>query len=329
MILSRAPLRIPIGGGGTDLPSYYSRFGGFFISAAIDKYVYVNVNRPASDDLIRVKYSRSEEVASPSELKHDLVRATLTSLGLTKNLEIASMADVPAGTGMGSSGSYLVALLIALHTLKRDRGQRLALAEEACRIEIELAAHPVGKQDQYVAAIGGLNCYEIDRSGEVRPSPLRVPGYAQEDLERSLLLYYTGQSRQSDQILEQQRVATEHDDRRVIESLHRTKELGHEIKAALEEGDLVKFGALLHQHWLNKKLRSERISDSRIDRIYETARCEGALGGKIMGAGGGGFLLLLCDNGSVRRVRDAIKQFGLNQMAFTFEMEGAKVLLDV
>jgi D-glycero-alpha-D-manno-heptose-7-phosphate kinase len=329
MILARAPLRIPLGGGGTDLPSYYSRFGGFFISGAIDKYVYVSVNRPASDDLIRVKYSRSEEVVDPAELQHDLVRATLNRLGLTKNLEIASMADAPAGTGLGSSGSYLVALLSALHTMKRDQQPRWALAEEACEIEINLARHPVGKQDQYVATFGGLNCYEIDEAGVVTISPLRVPSYALEDLERSLLLYYTGQSRESDRILSDQRAGTERDDQTVINSLHRTKELGLEIRAALEAGDLIKFGALLHQHWLNKKVRSDRISDPSIDRIYDAARKDGALGGKIMGAGGGGFLLLLCHDGAVRRVRETVASLGFRQMGFGFDLEGAKVLLDV
>lgn len=329
MILSRAPLRIPLGGGGTDLPSYYSRFGAFFISGAINKYVYVNVNRPASDDLIRVKYSRSEEVADPGSLQHDLVRAALNCLQLTRNLEIASMADVPAGTGLGSSGSYLVALLLGLHALKRDHQSRGDLAEEACKIEIDLAAHPVGKQDQYAAAFGGINCYEINTTGEVTISPLRVPSYAQEDLERSLLLYYTGRSRESDRILAEQRVGTERDDRHILDSLHRTKELGLEIKTALEAGDLVNFGKLLHQHWLNKKSRSERISDDRIDRIYQAAREQGALGGKIMGAGGGGFLLLLCQDGAVRRVRDTVTGLGLRQMGFAFDLEGGKVLLDV
>jgi D-glycero-alpha-D-manno-heptose-7-phosphate kinase len=239
------------------------------------------------------------------------------------------MADAPAGTGLGSSGSYLVALLSALHAMKRDQQPRWALAEEACEVEINLAGHPVGKQDQYVAAFGGLNCYEIDTAGEVTISPLRVPSYALEDLERSLLLYYTGQSRESDRILSEQRASTERDDQTVINSLHRTKELGLEIKAALEAGDLVKFGALLHQHWLNKKMRSDRISDAKIDRIYEAARKHGALGGKIMGAGGGGFLLLLCEGGAVRRVRETVAGLGFRQMGFGFDLEGAKVLLDV
>ncbi|MBI2887071.1 MAG: galactokinase [Chloroflexi bacterium] len=329
MITARAPLRLPLGGGGTDLPSYYQRFGGFFVSAAVDKYVYVSVNRPAADALIRVKYSRSEEVQQPSEVQHDLVREALQELGLGGSLEIVSMADVPAGTGMGSSGSYLAALLTALHALKRDHQPVWALAEQACRIEIELAGHPVGKQDQYVAAWGGLNCYEIDTSGQVTVTPLRIPTYAFEDLERYSLLYYTGQTRASETILSQQRQDTENGNDAVIESLHRTKEMGWEIRHALEAGNLARFGNLLNQHWQNKKARSSQISNGHIDRIYELALQNGALGGKVLGAGGGGFLYLLVDERSNRPVRDAMAAEGLRLMPFTFDLEGAKVVLNL
>lgn len=328
MILARAPLRIPLGGGGTDLPSYYSRFGGFFLSAAVDKYVHVAVNRPASDDLIRVKYSRSEEVQVVCDLEHDLVRHSLTELQLTRNIEIASMADVPAGTGMGSSGSYLVALLVALHTLTREHRPKWELAELACRIEIELAGHPVGKQDQYVAVWGGLNCFEINRNGDVTVTALKIPSYALEDLERSVLLFNTGETRKSDGILAEQKRDTEGGDQAVLDSLHRTKELGMAIKASLEDGDLVEFGRLLDQHWTAKKARSRQVSDPRIDRIYDLARENGALGGKLMGAGGGGFLMLVADNGDQRRVREVVAAEGIKQMPFKFDLEGAKTLLD-
>jgi D-glycero-alpha-D-manno-heptose-7-phosphate kinase len=328
VILARAPLRIPLAGGGTDLPSYYSRFGGFFLSAAVDKYVYVSVNRPASDDLIRLKYSQSEEVEHVHELQHDLVRASLNELQLTNNLEITSMADVPAGTGMGSSGSYLVALLVALHTLKRDHQPKWELAEEACRIEIDLAGHPVGKQDQYVAVWGGLNRYDISCEGEVTVTALRVPTYALEDLERCILLFNTGQTRQSELILSQQKSATDSKNSVVVDSLHRTKELGLAIEETLEEGDLVAFGHLLHEHWENKKVRAPQITDERIDRIYDVARENGALGGKLMGAGGGGFLMLLSEDASLRRVREAVAAEGVREMPFRFDLEGAKTLLD-
>jgi D-glycero-alpha-D-manno-heptose-7-phosphate kinase len=328
VILSRAPLRVPLGGGGTDLPSYYSRFGGFFLGAAIDKYVYVTVNRPASDDLIRLKYSRSEEVTHVRELEHDLVRASLKELDLTHNIEIASMADVPAGTGMGSSGSYLVALLMALHTLKRDHQPKWELAEEACRIEIDLAGHPVGKQDQYVAVWGGLNCFEVGSDGDVTVTALKIPSYALEDLERGLLLFNIGNTRMSNVILSQQKKDTESGNQVVVDSLHNTKELGMAIKESLEEGDLITFGKLLHKHWTNKKARSAQISDSRIDRIYELALENGALGGKVIGAGGGGFLMVLAENENLRRVREAVCAEGLRPMPFKFDLEGAKTLLD-
>ncbi len=328
MILSRAPLRIPLGGGGTDLSSYYSKFGGFFISAAIDKYVYVTVNRPASDDLIRLKYSKSEEVEHVRDLQHDLVRASLGELELDRNLEIASLADVPAGTGMGSSGSYLVALLVALHTLKRDHQPKWELAEQACHIEIDLAGHPVGKQDQYVAVWGGLNCYEVSCDGDVTVTALKIPTYAVEDLERCVLLFNVGQTRKSDLILGQQKSDTERGEQSVVDSLHRTKEIGLAIKEALEAGNLVRFGELLHEHWLNKKARSSQISDGRIDRIYELARSNGAFGGKLMGAGGGGFLMVLAETSHLRQVREALAAEGLRQMQFKFDLEGAKTLLD-
>jgi D-glycero-alpha-D-manno-heptose-7-phosphate kinase len=329
MILARAPLRIPLGGGGTDLPSYYSRFGGFFVSAAIDKYVYVAVNRPASDELIRVKYSRSEEVQRVDELQHDLVRHSLAELKVAANIEIASMADVPAGTGMGSSGSYLAALLVGLHALKRDHMPKWELAEQACHIEIDLAGHPVGKQDQYVAVWGGLNSYEIGLAGEVTVKELKIPAYAMEDLQQCLLLFNTGQTRRSDSILSQQRHDTESGDPVVIDSLHKTKEIGMAIKTALEDGDLVEFGRLLHEHWVNKKARSAQISNGRIDRVYELARQNGALGGKLMGAGGGGFLVLLAEQRSQRTVREAVIAEGMRLMPLKFDLEGAKALLDV
>ena len=329
MITARAPLRIPLGGGGTDLPSYYSRFGGFFLSAAIDKYVYVSVNRPASDELIRVKYSRSEEVKTPAEVQHDLVREALKALDLSGSLEIVSMADVPAGTGMGSSGSYLVALLMALHGLKRDHKPLWVLAEEACMIEIEMAGHPVGKQDQYVATWGGLNCYDISTSGQVTVTPLRIPPYALDDLQRYSAIYYLGQTRASDTIPSKQRDDTESGDNGVVESLHRTKELGYEIKAALEAGDLVRYGALLDQHWQNKKARAQEISSGLVDRIYSLAREHGALGGKVMGAGGGGFLYLMTDDRSARPLHKLMESEGFRQMPFSFDLEGAKVVLNL
>src|SRR5712664_2132120 len=287
MILARAPLRISLGGGGTDLPSYYTKYGGFILSGAIDKYVYIHVNRPAADDLIRVKYSRYEQVSSPDEVQHDLVRPTLKCLNMGGNLEIASMADVPAGTGLGSSGSYVVALLTALHALKRETVPTQALAEQACDIEMNQASHPVGKHDHYLAAFGGITTLEIEKDGRVHVSPLNLSISTMEDFSTNVLLFYTGVTRSSAAILEEQKTSSENGDGAMLEALHRTKELGYQIKEALEQGDLERFGHLLHEHWQNKKKRSGKISDDRIDEWYRVARENGAQGGKIMGAGGG------------------------------------------
>ena len=327
MILTRAPLRIALGGGGTDLPSYYSRHGGFVLSAAINKYVYVCVNRPSSDDLIRVKYSRSEEVEDVTAIQHDLVRAALEVLGITSNIEIASMADVSAGTGLGSSSSYLVALLTALHELKRERLGRESLAELAFEIEMKLAGHPVGKQDQYLASLGGLTCLEIDRNGNVSDEPLLLSLASREELNSRVLLFFTGISRTADAILHQQQQDSNNGNGTVLDSLHVTKEIGLRVKEALEQGDLDEFGRLMHEHWENKKRRSSRISEGRVDRWYGLARDAGALGGKLVGAGGGGFLMLYCPNGSKPAVREALSAEGLRELPYAFDFDGAKVLV--
>lgn len=328
MILARAPLRISLGGGGTDLPSYYSRHGGFILSAAIDKYVYIYVNRPAADEFIRVKYSRYEQVTSPDEVEHDLVRPALKLLELGGAIEIVSMADVPAGTGLGSSASYLVSLLTALHELKREKVPMQALAEEACYIEMELAGHPVGKHDHYIAAFGNFTVLDIEPSGRVHVNPLEISLTALQDFRSSVLLFYTGLLRPSQHILNEQKQATQAGDREVVDSLHRTKEIGYRIKEALEDGDLERFGLLLDEHWQNKKRRSNRISDPAIDRWYEIAREHGALGGKIMGAGGGGFFMFCSPNNHKAKLRQALTAAGLREMPYDFDFMGAKVLVN-
>lgn len=328
MILSRAPFRISLGGGGTDLASYYSRYGGFILSAAINKYVYISANRPAADEYIRVKYSRYEQVGSPDQVQHDLVRPALKLLDLGGSLEITSMADVPAGTGLGSSGTYLVALLTALYELKREKIPTQALAEQACYIEIELARHPVGKHDHYLAAFGGIPLLEIATDGRVKVSPLNISLSTAEEFRNSVLLYYTGITRASSDILADQQRGTTEGDPQVIDSLHRTKELGYRVKEALEEGDLERFGLLLDEHWQNKKRRSGKMSDTRIDDWYELAKASGALGGKIMGAGGGGFFVFYCPNSNKPRLRQALAAAGLREMPFDFDFEGAKVVVN-
>ncbi|HST23196.1 MAG TPA: galactokinase [Blastocatellia bacterium] len=328
MILARAPYRISLGGGGTDLPSYYSEYGGFILSAAVNKYLYIYVNRPAADDFIRLKYSRYEQATSPDEIEHDLVRPALKLLNLGGSLEIASMADVPAGTGLGSSGTYLVALLTALYELKREKVPTQALAEQACHIEMEIAGHPSGKHDPYLAAFGGFTCLDIDTDGRVKVTPLDISITTVEEFRNNVLLFYTGLTRSSSEILEAQRQDTERKDSAVVDSLHHTKELGYRIKEALEQGDLERFGMMLDEHWQNKKRRSMKISDARLDHWYETVKSCGGLGGKIMGAGGGGFFMFFCPNQSKAKIRKALAEAGLREMPYDFDYEGAKVMVN-
>jgi D-glycero-alpha-D-manno-heptose-7-phosphate kinase len=329
MILARAPFRISLGGGGTDLPSYYSQHGGFILSAAIDKYVYVCVNRPTADQFIRIKYSLSEKVATVDEIQHDLVRPALKLLQLNHTLEIVSLADVPAGTGLGSSGSYLVALLVALYELKREKVPTQALAETAFDIEMNLAHHPIGKHDPYLAAFGGVTCLDIARDGAVSVSTLA--GFERHTLEfrNRVMLFFTGQSRSSGVILEQQKQQTEKRDPVMVDSLHRTKELGYRIRDSLTAGDLDQFGLLLDEHWQNKKRRAGPITDPRLDQWYDLAKSHGALGGKIIGAGGGVFFMFCCKPGCRNTVREALVNSGLSEMPYGFDHQGAKVLVNI
>ena len=330
MIIARAPLRIPLGGGGTDLPSYYSQDEGFILSVAINKYVYIYVNQPAADDLLRIKYSEYEQVSCVDEIKHDLVRPALQELELDRKLEIVSMADIPTGTGMGSSGSYLVALLTALYELKRERVPIQVLAEQSCHIEMNLAGHAVGKHDHYLAAFGGFTCLHIQKDGTVSVNPLNISIDTVEELRNSLILFYTGITRSSRDILEHQKRNTEDRNLNVIDSLKRTKELGFQIKEILETGNLPEFGKCLDKHWQNKKRRSDKISNLDIDKWYSIALNNGAIGGKLMGAGGGGFLMFCCLNNSIKsNVRQALVNEGLREMHFDFDFEGAKVMLNV
>ncbi len=327
MIIARAPFRIPLGGGGTDLPSYYSKYGGSLISVAIDKYVLATANRPIVDDLIRLKYSKSETVDKLDKLEHKLVREVLKLIGIDSSIELSWMADVPAGTGMGTSGSFLVATLRALHTLKKEEVTAKQLAEEACHIEMDLLKEPVGKQDQYMAAFGGVTQMEIDRRGNVEVIQPKVSVEFLRDLENSLLVFYTGITRSSGQILTKQNAATLVGNKEVINNLHFIKELGAEIVKTLEQGNIRRFGALLDAHWQHKRKLSQGVSNSSIDKWYQEARYAGAIGGKLMGAGGGGFLVFCCP-GEKSELRQVMSKEGLREMFIHFDLEGAKVLLN-
>ena len=328
MITTRAPLRIPLGGGGTDLPSYYRQFGGFVLSAAIDKYVYLQLNTLKVEDFVRVKYSRTELVRDVRDIEHPLLRECLVHTGTEGGLELSAMADVPGRTGLGSSGAFVVSLLAALHEHRREHVGRQELAEEANYVESTRAGQPVGKHDHYLAAFGGITALDIDTQGTVTVSNLAVSNHTIEELRSSLLVFFTGIERESFDILSQQERDTENGDTEVIESLHEVKRLGLQIRDALTQGELDRFGELLHAHWSTKKRRSAMMSNAQIDTWYETAMEAGALGGKLMGAGGGGFLMFYCPAGDRQHLRESMAQQGLREMNFQFDEDGAKVLMN-
>jgi D-glycero-alpha-D-manno-heptose-7-phosphate kinase len=326
MIVTRTPVRIPLGGGGTDLPSYYTQYGGFLVSAAIDKYIYVAVNK-RFEKSIRLSYSSTEIVDSLEEIKHPIVKQALKHLNIDSGIEITSIADVPSNTGLGTSSSFTVGLLNALHSFKREKVNAKDLAEEACYIEIELLKEPIGKQDQYLAAYGGVQCLELDRLGNVKVTPLHLSEDVIDQLESNILLFYTGIRRSASEVLAPQSKGASLDKEKVIENMHKIKQIGYEIKKSFEEGNLARLGELLDIHWQTKKGLSDKITQSQIDNWYEKAKNNGALGGKLMGAGGGGFFMFYCNNGK-NGFRKAMEQESLKEMRFKIDFEGSKVLVN-
>ncbi len=320
VIFSRAPLRISLGGGGTDLPSYYGEHGGFLIAGAIDKYVYMLVHA-VFQRRYRMKYSAYEEVDDPAELKHPILRETLVRHWKGAPLEIASVADVPAGTGMGSSGAYTVCLLKALAQAKHTPSTPAGLAEAACHIEIDVLGEPVGKQDQYVAAHGGICAYTFLPSGEVEVEPLELSPDTLKLLRERLLLFFTGEARSASTILTDQDTRSKAGNTAMIENLHRTKEMGYTSRELLEKGDLQGYAELMHEHWEHKRRRSPGMANEHIDRLYAKARANGAIGGKLVGAGGGGFLLVYSDR--PEEMRAAMTEEGAPELTFDFEYGGA------
>ncbi|MCL5292415.1 MAG: galactokinase [Actinobacteria bacterium] len=327
MIVTRAPLRLPLGGGGTDIVSYASRFGGFVLSSAIDKFIYISVNRPQADDFIRLKYSRSETVSTVDDIQNELIREALKLTGIDKGIEITAMADVPDGTGLGSSGAFLVALLLALHTFKKESVPAEVLAKEAATIEIDILGHPIGKHDQYVAAFGGLVALEIGRDNVVDVRATNISPEVVREMENHLTLFYTGRIRRSVEVLRKQDNSTKINDSRVIDSLHEIKEVGIRIKTLLEEERIENLGALFDAHWQAKIKLSDAIADREIIDLYGLAKANGAEGGKLVGAGGGGFMAFFA-NGSMLKLRSVLVSEGLRELPFRFEPEGAKVLVD-
>ncbi len=323
MILTRTPLRVSIAGGGTDLPSYYRRAGGTVVSAAVNKYVYLAVNGTFTDDYL-LKYAEQERVERPEDVHHPLIREVLLEHGVEPGVEIVSVADIPAGTGLGSSGAFTVGLLRALHAFRKEHVATADLAEQACHIEIERLGDPVGKQDQYIAAFGGLSRFDFHPDGSVDVSRLDVGADTLADLEEHLLLFFTGYARRATSILSDQKARSERDDAAMLANLDEVRELGRQISDALVAGDTNRFGHLMHEHWMHKRERTNGITNPDIDGWYELARANGAIGGKLVGAGAGGFLLFYAEN--PRCLRAAMAAGGLPEVRFGFDHDGSVVL---
>jgi D-glycero-alpha-D-manno-heptose-7-phosphate kinase len=325
VIMTRTPLRISIGGGGTDLPSYYREHGGFVISAAINKYVYISVNRSFLPGYF-LKYSETEHADTCEEIRHPLLREAIRMHHAPSPLEIVSVADVPAGTGLGSSGTFLVGLLHALYAMRREPVTAEVLAREAVEIEMNWLGNPVGKQDQYIAAYGGILCQDYLPDGEVRVTPLQLSEESLHELRDSLMLFFVGSTRSAAVLLSEQKTLSESGDAAMLDSLHFARALGHQIREALERGQVDAFGPLMHEHWMRKRARSCRMSSAHIDNLYDLARSAGgATGGKLVGAGGSGFLLL--HTRDRHRLRDTMLHAGLSEMDFSFDFDGSVVLL--
>ena len=325
MIIARSPLRISLGGGGTDIPSYYKEHEGFLLAAAIDRYVYVTVMRPFTEG-IYLKYSEIEHVAQVASIKHPIIREVLAEFDLkTPQVEITTLADIPSGTGLGSSGSFTTALVKALYAHYRKNIHPEQLAELACKIEIEKLGEPIGKQDQYIAAYGGITEFNFHKDGSVSSAPLNLSVQTVHDLEDNLLLFFTGISRSAGSILKDQVDKSKAKDSKMVENLHFTKDLGLRSKAALVQGDTNKFGELMHEHWEHKKSRSSGMTSDFIDDAYSQAIRAGAVGGKLVGAGGGGFLMFYADD--KEKLRKKMGEMGLEEVRFQFDFEGTKVIL--
>src|SRR5437867_1711338 len=325
MIIARSPLRISLGGGGTDLPSYYQRFGGFLLAAAIDKYVYITLHETFVPDLI-LKYSKLERVSRLDDIEHPIIREALKLVGIQPGyLELTSMADIPAGTGLGSSGSFTTALLKALHTHKKNLVPNAEIAAQACEIEIDRLREPVGKQDQYIAAFGGITCFHFHEDGRVEAWPASISEETRYNLEDNLVMFFTGYSRSAGAILQDQHARSKQDDQVMLENLHHTKELGAASRQALEAGDLRQFARLMDEHWQGKKARSGGMTNPKINEWYDLAKASGALGGKLIGAGGGGFLMFYAEEGKAR-LRHALREAALKEVRFRFDFEGTKLV---
>ena len=328
MIISCAPLRFSLGGGGSDLPGYCRAHGGFVVSAAIDKYVYVTANRRFYRDM-RLAYSKTEIVKSVAEIEHPIFREALRMMGIDQSIELTSVAELPANSGLGSSSTFTVALLNALHAYKREFVASRQLAEEACTVEIERLGAPIGKQDQYIAAFGNVTALTFDRDGSVRVEPVPVRDEVLDELQSNLLIVYSGIERPAHGVLGEQNAALRSGSGDALAGMHRIKAIGHEVYRLLCRGELDCYGELLHEHWERKRQQASAMTDSTIDEHYEAARKAGAIGGKLMGAGGGGFFMFYVRPAERRRVLETLMTRGLRQLRFHFDLDGARIVADL
>ncbi len=329
MIVTRTPFRITLGGGGTDLPGFYRKHGGYILGLGIDKYMYVSLNVPHVDRLVRLHYTQSETVERVEHLKHELAREALLQHGICDAIEISSLADLPAGTGLGSSSCYVVGLLNAVRAYLLRPADFAELAEEACTVEIDVLRKPIGKQDPYMAAFGGLTELRIARDGTVDARAVALPSHAIAELISKTHLYYTNVQRHAVDILGEERAALERGDARVDGALKEILSVGLQIGEAVKAGNFDRFGLLLHEHWTLKKRLSNKIALANIDVLYERVREEfGVLGGKIAGAGGGGFLMLYCPKDGNHLTEFMLGQ-GMARLTYDAEFEGSGVLTNV
>jgi D-glycero-alpha-D-manno-heptose-7-phosphate kinase len=325
MIVSRAPVRFSLGGGGTDLPSYSAVHGGFLVAAAIDKYIYVNANRRFYDS-IRLAYSKTEIVDSVGDIEHRLFRESLKLMNVGKGIELVSVADLPANSGLGSSSTFTVALLNALHAYKQEFVSSEQLAREACQIEIDICKEPIGKQDQYIAAYGGITAMTFSPDGTVEVERLPIRPEILDELETNILVFYSGVERAAAAVLSDQGNAIKSNRDNAIERMHRLKALGYETRRILLQGKIDDYGELLHEHWTNKRKLTANMTDDTIDEHYEAARSAGAIGGKLMGAGGGGFFMFYTRPSERRKVYAAMIQRGLRPLRFHYDTDGARIV---
>jgi D-glycero-alpha-D-manno-heptose-7-phosphate kinase len=325
MIVSRAPVRFSLGGGGTDLPSYSREHGGFLVAAAIDKYIFSCVARGFYQQ-VRLAYSKLEVVATVDEVEHRIYREALRHAGITTQIELHSFADVPGNSGLGSSSTFTVALLNALHAFNREYVPTAQLAEEACKIEIDILKEPIGKQDQYIAAFGGITAFTFNKDGTVEVEPVRMRDEVIDELESNLLIFYSGVERRASSVLTEQAKTISSNKDSAVEKMHRIKQLGYDTKRILMDGTLDQYGELLHEHWTNKRKLASNMTDPTIDEHYEAARKAGAIGGKLMGAGGGGFFMFYARPAEKRRVYESLIARGLRPLRFKFDFDGARIV---